>query len=173
MNLQKLAVTVVVGALLIAGLVFPRGNTVVQQVADKFSASSGNEHFQTEYFYQGTSGVQLGFVSTTTSVCRLRNNMNATTTFAVNFRSTLATTTTTVLGVSTTTDAIAGFATSTVIASRTVPANGMAALSYDGTTNQNILGPGEWVMVGYYPGTTLGGVAQLQSGICNISFGAI
>lgn len=136
-----------------------------------YGAVSSATFTETGRFGGGFNSVTRPFVSTTTVACMAQNPMNATTTFRVAWSVPTATTTTTVLAIATTTNANR-FATSTAILSKTLAAVKGEA-SYVGANNQNLLGPGEWVQVGYGAGTTLPLVAQQQTGTCGFTFESI
>jgi hypothetical protein len=120
------------------------------------------------YLQGGFTSQAKSFTSTTTVACMFQNPTNATTTFSARWSVPTATTTTTVLAIATTTNA-SRFATSTAILSKTLSATAGES-SYTGANNQNLLGPGEWVQIGYGAGTTLPTVAQQQTGFCSVSF---
>lgn len=145
---------------------------IAEQVKGKLSFGSA-DNYNLVNFQGGIKGTSAGFVSTTTIACAVQNPTNATTTFvSVAFRTRAATTTTTVLGVSTSTNA-SRFSTSTALMSKTIAPNTVASATYVPTSNNNILGPGEWVLVGYGAGTTLPSVAQQQNGECSVLFNSI
>src|SRR3990167_3829989 len=64
MNTQKYVIGIVVAVLLVLGLVFPRGNTVIERVVNTLGASQ--EHFFNETFHQGMT-VGGGIFATSTS----------------------------------------------------------------------------------------------------------
>jgi hypothetical protein len=134
-----------------------------------FGALSSNQPTEPIYLQGGSASKIQGFNSTTTIPCEIQNTTGATTTFSARFLSTTATTTTTVLAIATSTNA-GKSATTTAIVSVTIAANALGAGTYVGANNQNIIGPGEWVTVGYGAGTTLPTVAQAQPGYCAVTF---
>ena len=142
----------------------PRPNEVTQI----FGAVSTNSPTEPFYFQGGSTGKTVGFISTTTVAAFIQNPTNATTTFTARFLTT-ATTTTTVLAIATSTN-VGRYATTTAVLSTTVTANANGMGSYVGANNQNLIGPGEWVQIGYGSGTTLPTVAQLQTGTFSVSF---
>lgn len=177
---KTLAVLVVIIGVIatVLGVSYPQPqiisvDEIVKQVKETVSFGNSPDNFNPVNFQGGIGGTRAGFVSTTTIACAIQNPTNATTTFvSVGFRSRVSTTTTTVLGVSTSTNA-ARFSTSTALMSKTIAANAVASASYVPTSNNNILGPGEWVLVGYGAGTTLPAVAQQQNGECSVLFNSI
>lgn len=138
------------------------------------SVSSVTSNSPLEPFYaQGgiTSRVQQ-FQSTTTVACAIQNPLGATTTFAqAAWTVPTATTTTTVIAIATTTNANR-YATTTALLSKSVAAL-QATVTYRPTSNNDILGPTDWVIVGYDTGTTLPLVAQQQKGFCSVMFNVI
>lgn len=158
---------------LVLGMYFPRNHSVINQITEQLGGSSGNEHLNIEYFLGGFTGKPQGMISTTTIACAQQNTTLATSTFEVSFKVTTATSTITVLGISTTTAALApARATTTAFYSRTLASGKQGEGSYNGTDGQNIVGPSDWVFVGYGAGTNNGlpGVAVGQVGQCNFIF---
>jgi hypothetical protein len=155
---------VVVLIIAISGLFFPKFQTSL--------GGSSSDNYNLVRFQGGIMGTSASFVSTTTVACMVQNPTNATSTWTVAFKTNVATTTTTVLGVSTSTNA-SRFATSTALTSLTIAANAVSSGSYNPASNNNIIGPGEWVLVGYGAGTTLPLVAQKQQGQCTVLFKGI
>ncbi len=151
---------------------FKNTTVTVNNPAPEFGAVSTNTPTESFYFQGGSTGKVANFVSTTTVACMIQNTTNATTTFTARWMTTAATTTTTVLGIATSTHANR-FSTSTAVTSFTVVANAQGAGSYVGGNNQNIIGPNDWVQIGYGSGTTLPLVAQQQTGFCSVEFGNI
>ena len=171
-NLLKMGVIALVISL---GVVFSFSTETVKEVIREIptGAVSTNQPSEPFYFQGGLTSKVTPFVSTTTVACMLQNTTGATTTIAT-FAWTVntATTTTTVLQVSTSTDANR-FATSTSILSKTLAASVKGTAVYVPATDQGILGPGEWVRVGYGVGTTLPTVPQAQRGTCSVQFSNI
>ena len=174
---KKIFIGAVVAILLILGLVFPRGNTVVERMVTEFAGSAGPSHLVTQQFLAGTMGYSVPVISTTTVICRLRNPLQATTTYSSRLKITTSTTTATVFMLSTTTDIVKGFATTgpATMMSRPIGANNQITASYNGTDNNNVLGPSDWVYWGYAAGTnpTEATVAGQHAGICDFDFKAI
>lgn len=169
---NKLVTVLIAGILVLTGVQAFRDTSVTLNVPESpitVGSQVGPEHNEAQFFYGGVSGKVSNFVSTTTQACSVQNTTGKWVSFVASFRTTRSTTTTTVLGLSTTTDA-GRWATTTAIASKTVAANSTATSTYVGANNQNILAPGEWVHYGYGAGTTLPTVAQQQSGTCNVLF---
>jgi len=54
--------------------------------------------------------------------------------------------------------------------SKSVAANGKDSAVWAPNTNNNILGPGEWVKWLYNNGTANGYAAQAQGGVCSVTF---
>lgn len=151
---------------------FKDSTVTVNTPAPSYGAVSTNTPTEPFYFGGGITGVSRGFISTTTVACAVQNPGTATTTFTARWSVPVSTTTATTLSIATTTHANR-FATTTAIVSRTLAANTTGDVSYVGANNQNLLGPGEWVQVGYGAGTTLPTVAQQQTGFCSVEFGNI
>ena len=141
---------------------------VVNQPVGAVSTNAPTEPF---YFQGGSTGKSVAFTSTTTVAAMIQNPTDATTTFSARYFTT-ATTTTTVLAIATSTNALR-YATSTAILSNTITASTNGMGSYVGANNQNLLGPHEWVQIGYGAVTTLPTVAQLQTGTFSVSFSNI
>ena len=120
------------------------------------------------YFQGGSTGKVVNFMSTTTVAAMIQNPTSATTTFTARFIST-ATSTATGLVIATSTN-IGRYATTTAILNTLVPSGASGVGSYVGANNQNILGPGEWVQLGYGSGTTLYSTANYQTGTFSVSF---
>lgn len=135
-------------------------------------AVSGPDNYTTISFQAGMRGAFAPFVSTTTVACSVQNPTNATSTWTASYETIVSTTTTTVLALSTSTTANR-YATSTAIQSSTVAANAMGNFSFVPASNQGIVGPKDWVIVGYGAGTTLANVAQNQQGVCQVLFNKI
>lgn len=135
-------------------------------------ASSGPDHYNTEVFYAGIAGLRVQFVSTTTVACMVQNSTNATSSWSAGFKTVFSTTTTTVLGLATSTNANR-FSTTTALQTITIPANNLSAANYSPASGNGIIGPKDWVIWGYMPGTTLGNVPQAQVGNCEALFRAI
>lgn len=168
-NSKTFVALVVIAVIATLGMFFPKGNTVVERLV----GSNSTDNYNSTNFQSGIGGTSAGFVSTTTVACAVQNPTNATTTFlVVGVKALQSTTTTTVLGVSTSTNA-SRYATSTALMSKTIAANAVGTATYIPTSNNNILGPGEWVIVGYGAGTTLPTVAQRQVGQCSVLFNNI
>lgn len=167
-NIKTYVALVVILVIATLGMFFPKGNTVVQQVSDKLGGSSP-DNYTLVNFQGGIKGTSAEFVSTTTIACMVQNPSNATSTWSLAFKTRVATTTTTVLGVSTSTHA-SRFSTSTALSSLTIAANAVGVSTYIPASNNNIIGPGQWVLVGYGAGTTLPSVAQKQQGQCTVLF---
>lgn len=171
---KTLSAVVAIALLVFAGVFAFKDTSVVVNVPEtsSFGSNPSNEHDEPQFYYGGISGKVVNFVSTTTNACSVQNPTGKWVSFIASWQTTAATTTTTVLAIATSTNANR-YATSTAILSRTVAAGATATTTYVGANNQNILGPGEWVHVGYGAGTTLPSVAQQQSGTCNILFYSI
>jgi len=167
MKLQNLVIGFIAIVALAAGLL---GFTRSTQQTPPSGAVSTNQPTETFYFHGGLTSKIQPFVSTTTVACMIQNPLSATTTFSmVGVLTNAATTTTTVLGIATTTNANR-FATTTALKSVTIAANAQGVVTYRPTTANDILGPGEWIQVGYGAGTTLSTVAQQQSAQCSAVF---
>jgi hypothetical protein len=136
-------------------------------------AVATNQPTEPFYFQGGSTGKSVRFISTTTVACLIQNPSNATTTFSARWDVPVSTTTTTVLNLATSTNSGRFATSSTAILATTIAANAKGSASWVGTTNTNILGPGEWVQVGYGAGTTLPTTAQQQTGTCSVSFANI
>lgn len=164
MNKKYIVGLVVVAIIATLGLFFPKSVSVSRIVGGSSPDNYGLTNFQ-----GGIKGTSAPFVSTTTVACMVQNPSNATSTWSIAFKTSVATTTTTVLGVSTSTNA-SRFSTSTALTSLTVAANAVGATNYTPANNNGLIGPREWVMVGYGAGTTLPAVAQKQIGQCTVLF---
>ena len=165
----------IVALIMSLGVVFTLSTETVREVVKEIpvGAVTNNQPTEPFYFQGGLTSKSAGFISTTTVACMIQNTTGATTTvdtFAMKIDR--ATTTTTVLQVSTSTNANR-FATSTSLASRTFAANTKGSISYVPGTDLGILGPGEWIRIGYGAGTTLPLVAQAQRGTCAAQFSNI
>lgn len=160
-------------ALVVAlGVVFSFSTETVREVIREIptGAVSTNQPTEPFYFQGGLTGKSTGFISTTTVACMIQNTTGATTTIeGFAWKVDKATTTTTVLQISTSTDANR-FATSTSLLSKTLAASVKGTAVYVPATDQGILGPNDWVRVGYGTGTTLPTVAQAQRGFCSAMF---
>ncbi len=167
-----IGVLVVVVIAFIAGLYF-MPSTDVPTTTDTTpmpGAVSTNQPTEPFYFQGGLTGQARAFVSTTTVACMIQNPLSATTTFAmISADVPVSTTTTTVLNIATSTNANR-FATSSNVLSTRSLAGTKGTLTYRPTTNNDILGPNEWIQVGYGAGTTLPTVAQQQTGSCAVVF---
>ncbi len=141
----------------------------VPDASQPFGSIAGNQPTEPFYFQGGSTGAVRSFISTTTVACAIQNPTTATTTFTARWDVPVSTSTATVLVIATSTNSNR-FATTTAILSTTLAANKTGSGSYVGANNQNLLGPGEWVQVGYGSGTTLPTTAQQQTGICSVSF---
>lgn len=170
MNTQKVLIGLGIAVVLVLGVVFPRSHPVAQQVVQQFGGFSGNQPTEPIYLQGGFASKVGTFLSTTSIVCMAQNPSAATSTFRARWTTTLSTTTTTVLVIATSTNAGRFATTSGTVLSVTLAANAQGLGSYIGANNQNAVGPGEWVQVGYGAGTTLPTVAQQQSGLCGFDF---
>ncbi len=170
MSLQNVILGIGVIVALTLGIVgISKPATVVQK---EVTAGAVTNNMPTDPFYAqgGVTSKVSQFNSTTTVACAIQNPLGATTTFSqIAFLVPVGTTTTTVLGIATSTNANR-FATSTALNSTTLAAGAQGQSSYRPTTNNDVLGPTDWVYVGYGAGTTLPTVAQNQRGFCSVMF---
>ena len=168
MNNNLIAGLVIVGAVLLSSFLFKPDVNVTVNPEPPFGAVSTNAPTEPFYFQGGSTGKTVGFISTTTVVAFIQNPSNATTTFTARFLSN-ATSTATNLVIATSTNA-GRYATTTAILGAQIASGEAGAGSYVGANNQNLLGPGEWVQLGYGAGTTLYSTANYQTGTFSVSF---
>lgn len=155
-------VLVVILAIAIGGYLYP-------QLSLPSGATPGADNYNLVNFQGGIRGKPAQFTSTTTIVCMIQNPTHATSTWSFNWKLNAATTTTTVLAIATSTNAN-HWATTTSIYSKLVSANAMGSVNYVPANGAGIVGPNDWVILGYDAGTTLGNVAQKQQGQCSAMF---
>lgn len=113
------------------------------------------------------SGSRVAFSGTSQIACSIANPYNATSTlnnFAINILVATSSTNTLVVGTSTT---ATGTSTTPLITS-TVGSGLTQVLSFDGGTNTNIIGPGQFVTVGYTNASLSTGVNI--GGVCSATF---
>lgn len=170
---SKIVLVISVLALVVSVFAFGMANSMPDITTPTPDTTVGavatNQPTEPFYFAAGLTSQIKPFNSTTTIVCMFQNPSIATSTFTARWSVLAATTTTTVLGIATTTNANR-YATTTAVLARSVAASTRADSSYVGANDQNLIGPGEWVQVGYGAGTTLPTIAQLQSGMCSVTF---
>lgn len=167
MNIKNLILAFFVTVSVIFGVMYISLKTNIPQIPA--GASSGPDNLNLISFQGGIIGSEAQFVSTTTVPCMVQNNTNATSTWSASWQSVLSTTTTTVLAISTSTTANR-YATTTALASLTIAANALGSYNYIPAAGNGIIGPQEWVKIGYGAGTTLPTVAQAQQGVCQVMF---
>lgn len=164
-------------ALLVVGgiaLFSHHGSSQETAIAPDAGAAPSPDFYNLVSFLAGDSGIRKQFVSTTTVACMIQNPINATSTFSMRARVVAATTTTTVLNYATSTNAGRFATSSSAFATQTVAANATGPGFHPALgSNNDLIGPGEWVQVGYGAGTTLPTVAQNQRAECEASFTAI
>lgn len=115
-------------------------------------------------------GFRVALPATTGQIlCSVANPSTSTSTVtSVTFENTTSTTTSQTIVIGTTTTATA---TSSSIGTVTIPAGGFQTFSFDGTLNNNIIGPGQFINIGTAAGALTTGVQY--GGTCNAVFQSV
>lgn len=121
------------------------------------------------------TGTRLALTTSTgtTTSCSIQNPFTATSTISsIDIQTSSATTTITSVAIATSTNAFSTTTTNTLL-STTLAANAFGTFTFDGSVNNNILGPGQSIIVTFTgTGAGAGGGSQI-AGVCNAVINSI